>query len=75
MTAHRARLLVWLVFGASYAAIGSLAPFVLLLGWWEAIPAVAAAIYVGDRVAARYADPGPEPVQLTDAVGDGAAAD
>ena len=54
MTPRRARLLVWLAFGVVYAVIGSLAPFVLLLGWWEAIPAVALAIVAGDRFAARY---------------------
>jgi hypothetical protein len=71
VTPSRARLLVWILFGATYAAIGSLAPFVLLLGWWEAIPAVAAAIFVGDRVAARFA----RPVELVDGVGEGAVAD
>jgi hypothetical protein len=45
-------VLVWLVFAVAYAIIGSLAPFVLLLGWWEAIPAVALALICGDRVEA-----------------------
>jgi hypothetical protein len=52
ITAGRARVLVWFVFGVAYVVIGSLAPFVLLLGWWEAIPAVALALVCGDRVEA-----------------------
>jgi hypothetical protein len=45
-------VLVWLVFAVAYAIIGSLAPFVLLLGGWEAIPAVALALICGDSVEA-----------------------
>jgi hypothetical protein len=53
LTPNRARLLVWLSVGALYIAIGSVYPFLLLLGWWEAIPAVIAALVLGDRAAAR----------------------
>jgi hypothetical protein len=52
-TPNRARLLVWLSVGAVYIAIGSVYPFLLLLGWWEAIPAVILALVLGDRAAAR----------------------
>jgi hypothetical protein len=53
LTPGRARFLVWLGVGAAYIAIGSLEPFLFLLGWWEAIPAVIVALVLGDRVAAR----------------------
>jgi len=49
----RTRLLVWIVVAVAYIALGSLYPFVLLLGWWEAIPAVLVAIVVGDALARR----------------------
>jgi hypothetical protein len=49
LTPGRARLLVWIGFGALYIVVGSLAPFMLLLGWWEAVPAVALALVIGDR--------------------------
>ena len=54
LTPGRARVLVWMGFAALYVVVGSLAPFVLLLGWWEAVPAVALALVVGDR-AERWA--------------------
>ena len=54
LTPKRARLLVWIVFAALYIVVGSAAPFILLLGWWEAVPAVALALVVGDR-AERWA--------------------
>jgi hypothetical protein len=54
LTPGRARLLVWICFGAVYVLVGSLAPFLLLLGWWEAVPAVALALVAGDR-AERWA--------------------
>ena len=54
LTPGRARLLVWTGFGAVYVLVGSLAPFMLLLGWWEAVPAVAFALLAGDR-AERWA--------------------
>jgi hypothetical protein len=55
LTPKRARLLVWIVFAALYIVLGSLAPFILLLGWWEAVPAVALALVTGDR-AERWAE-------------------
>ena len=54
LTPKRARLLVWIAFAALYIVVGSLAPFILLLGWWEAVPAVALALVTGDR-AERWA--------------------
>ena len=54
LTPGRARVLVWIGLGALYIVVGSLAPFVLLLGWWEALPAVALALVIGDR-AERWA--------------------
>jgi len=44
------------MFAVAYALVGSFAPFVLLLGWWEAIPTVFVAILVGDWVAGRFPD-------------------
>ena len=54
LTPARARLIVWIAFAALYIVAGSLAPFMLLLGWWEALPAVAVALVAGDR-AERWA--------------------
>jgi hypothetical protein len=54
LTPGRARLLVWICFGTLYVLVGSFAPFMLLLGWWEAVPAVALALVAGDR-AERWA--------------------
>ena len=54
LTPKRTRLLVWMVFAALYIVVGSLAPFILLLGWWEAVPAVALALATGDS-AERWA--------------------
>lgn len=51
------RVLTWFGIGFLYAAIGSQIPFVLLLGWWEAVPAVAFAIVVSDRLSRRYGLP------------------
>jgi hypothetical protein len=51
LTPQRARALVWLGFGLLYVFVGSLTPFLLLLGWWEAVPAVVLALITGDRVA------------------------
>jgi hypothetical protein len=53
VTPRRARLAVWLAVGLVYVVVGSLAPFVLLLGWWEAVPAVVLAIWLGDRAERR----------------------
>ncbi len=54
LTPARARLIVWITFAALYIVVGSLAPFMLLLGWWEALPAVAVALVAGDH-AERWA--------------------
>jgi hypothetical protein len=54
LTPKRARLLVWVAFAVLYVVLGSFAPFILLLGWWEAVPAVALALVTGDR-AERWA--------------------
>jgi hypothetical protein len=43
------RVLVWVAVAAAYMVVGSLAPFVLLLGWWEAIPAVVMAVVLSER--------------------------
>jgi hypothetical protein len=55
LTPKRARLLVWMIFASLYVVLGSLAPFILLLGWWEAVPAVALTLVTGDR-AERWAE-------------------
>lgn len=54
LTPKRARLLVWMGFAVLYVVVGSFAPFIFLLGWWEAVPAVALALVTGDR-AERWA--------------------
>ncbi|HET7428575.1 MAG TPA: hypothetical protein VFJ66_03930 [Gaiellales bacterium] len=52
ITPGRARTVTWLLMGAIYLLIGSLAPFVFLLGWWEALPAVGITLILSDRAAA-----------------------
>jgi hypothetical protein len=52
ITPGRARTVTWLSMGAIYLLIGSLAPFIFLLGWWEALPAVGITLILSDRAAA-----------------------
>jgi hypothetical protein len=54
VSARHVRFAIWSAFAVVYALVGSLAPFVLLLGWWEAVPSVFVAILIADRVSRRF---------------------